>query len=1479
MACTVTYKGHKFKSVKEFNDYLLSQMTGKNMTKDLTQNEAAEKLKAASKNIRKLRETGERTFTSPSAVMNHIAPFTGEDKKEVATFSANEGTRYHNIAEGVINNLNEGKKPLHDLTYKDANGKEKAVSNQLDIQWAEQVAKLYREVFNPDGKSTVIPELTVGNAQRGISGDIDVAVITPEGKIRIYDYKTQLKKYDGKDTHAIQQHIYKAMLMQGDLEFDIPMMEVESMNIITIQLISKTAKNPDNKTTNHTLDGHDITQPIVNIGKDQQKFPHRAKYNTVVGDIFLMENEFKRDYNRVKMDHQANFQAIGETIIQLDTSQNVNKLQAIASTVKRDEDGKFYFEHNNEKHYFKHNDAHLDNETGRQRRAEAIRKFVGKNYPNENLKGNVADEFLKVWRGEKSYQFEEDKPQYRSIKWWIKNNFGNVSDAMPVKANSIPGMEMVGDDLIVIYSNYNEETGRYQNADILAVASDVTEGTPYSVGKNQTTLAGMVASDNQVQTVKEKLGLHHIKVFSRSKANERLIRVGLAATALRTSDPNLRIGMTATSNFPKGSSKNPFAEVGLDELLGNIQILTNLEVGGAKITENSAFDEHTKQILEDGELFDADNYKQSKITALFGAIASAMQDDNSQLKKDFEIAAKVTDEKDLIEQLSDVADAKKFIAEEVERINQDRERKEQVIQFINRMMKEIEERHNNEIERYSRDSEYLMLSQAVLQLENMIVSIDKATDIQTIQAWGLAPGDTQMEIINDYVENIKIGQKRVSMRVLNEFYPQKIKQFDKLFKASEKHHLATKGSGTHAKMFEPLFEYKLLPKISNPNEKVKVRTGRFWPKDSTEYQKLTQEQKDFIEWFNTETKKHLAKSLGPNKNIDDYWQEGNIPWMKATDGNMIYKVIHKGQSQDRVDQRVKAAVNRKLTQWENYDEVFDINSKNLTQLVDLYRNQVSISISEQDHSEYGPSQRLDLLGMVMGNDGNLYAKDEHENMQETNLEHIITALGINGYRVEELSPLMIQYKAVRTVLSAAKSSMGNDKFVNAEKFLQVWTEKILQQKNQLLKQKNLERAMLVARSVGSSVALGWNVFSQLKNTISGFGHVNIDNLVRSLSEGDFKRMKAYRKAFNEAKGLLKGSHLRTQEKVHSIMTSMAMGDMDPTSLLNNLIFQKTGRSVKMGKHVWNSIQDYGWRSIMLLTEMHMDGTINAYEEATIEGEKVWVYNEDKDPRFEGEEGKKLKQAIKERMVEEKVIKSTDEKMPFPYTIREQLRIREHANETFEAQNVEDRPMGEAYTLVKMITPMRSWLLSKVRRWWKPGHMNKQAGQFVYKNVKHEDDTVTKEQVWEGAFMEGIAQSYFSIVKSLAKLTSGGTRKEFMDQWTNMPYKRKENLIRGMIDFAFIGLLVTALRALFEDDEKDKVLYKLISSAMNELYFIEHAGGFGDLVTNPLPTISIFGQIGRGLFGDDSEKRMDSIMRSTGVGKVPQFVMDVTEDHG
>ncbi len=144
---------------------------------------------------------------------------------------------------------------------------------------------------------------------------------------------------------------------------------------------------------------------------------------------------------------------------------------------------------------------------------------------------------------------------------------------------------------------------------------------------------------------------------------------------------------------------------------------------------------------------------------------------------------------------------------------------------------------------------------------------------------------------------------------------------------------------------------------------------------------------------------------------------------------------------------------------------------------------------------------------------------------------------------------------------------------------------------------------------------------------------------------------------------------------------------------------------------------------------------------------------------------------------------------------------------------------------------------------KSSHINKQAGQFVYKEVKQEDGTVTKEQVWEGAFMEGIAQSYFSILKSLAKLTTGGTRKEFMDQWTNMPYKIKENLIRGMIGFAFVGLWVTALRALFDDDEKDKVLYKLISSAMNELYFIEHAGGFGDLVTNPLPTISIFGQVG------------------------------------
>ena len=46
-----------------------------------------------------------------------------------------------------------------------------------------------------------------------------------------------------------------------------------------------------------------------------------------------------------------------------------------------------------------------------------------------------------------------------------------------------------------------------------------------------------------------------------------------------------------------------------------------------------------------------------------------------------------------------------------------------------------------------------------------------------------------------------------------------------------------------------------------------------------------------------------------------------------------------------------------------------------------------------------------------------------------------------------------------------------------------------------------------------------------------------------------------------------------------------------------------------------------------------------------------------------------------------------------------------------------------------------------------------------------------------------------------------------------------------------------------------------------------------------PNISIFGQVGKGIFGDDPEYRMYSIMRSTGVGKVPQFVMDVAEDYG
>jgi hypothetical protein len=185
--------------------------------------------------------------------------------------------------------------------------------------------------------------------------------------------------------------------------------------------------------------------------------------------------------------------------------------------------------------------------------------------------------------------------------------------------------------------------------------------------------------------------------------------------------------------------------------------------------------------------------------------------------------------------------------------------------------------------------------------------------------------------------------------------------------------------------------------------------------------------------------------------------------------------------------------------------------------------------------------------------------------------------------------------------------------------------------------------------------------------------------------------------------------------------------------------------------------------------------------------------------------------------------------------------------------------------------MGGWIISKRERYHKKGHESKAYGELVPK--LDEQGVETGEYEWQGHYMEGIVQTFGGLFMAAFDTVSGKDRGAFREKATNLAPHQKENIGRFVFDTAIIGLIVSLMRQLFDDEEeRNSILAYVALGSMEEAYTLQHMLAFRDFVASPFPAIGIMGNTINGIFSGDVERAGFSFLKYLGIAKVPEQVM-------
>ena len=1400
----------------------------------------------------------------------------GEKSREI-------GSEIHLMAEHLINGRNEGK------TLEEAlDGNDYFKYNPEYRKVAEKINELYNE-WTSDG-STVLSEFKVGNVNKKIAGTIDIAVVHPDGSVTLYDFKGtrhEYGKYSSKtDSNNFQLQLYKQMLEKGDTKLGIPPLKIRDASVIPITYTVEETEDKEDFMLTETQ----VEDPVSIT--DKKIFPNKDKWYSAVKTKLQTGEEAR--HPDLKVFGVPDFDNFLENVSNYrgTTGGSVEKeAQRIVSRPHISDEGKYHYRLNGVNNPYNDEIASTDGGAdGHQSRVNEVIKVLENN--REASSNSIVTKVINAFENDYDPYISEEAKKEGKVRPDAKAKSNKLRSVLKrynkkfdlmVAAKNVPGMENIGDDVIVVYKNFNKGEGEFSHIDLISV-DEIVDNSIDPDSKGSSTIFGNHLTNNHAKAIANNLGIQSSTIMPNDRKSNVLMKLGLSAIALKKDNPDLKIGNISSYSIHEVDSKNtPTTRyTTMQSILEHINIIQN---SGNKNLKKSFNKEVTEMLESDPSLKEFENYDNSEVDSFLN-LMSLYLNAPKEIKEDLQYADLETNLPLILNKNSLLPSNanKSDLAKLGKKLREDDKEKKRLISLLKERMSKLKYKANNEDNVDYRDiKEFRMLSLTIAELNNMITKFAMPKDLNMWEKYVSSAGSTGIALIDDFTKAVKKAHDAASNELLEEYVGDKKKKFSELFGKN----FQNKAIGNTSRYFERLIETVEAPVVGT-SRTVKRKTMRFWDIESDNFKKLPQEHQqfvldsqDFIEWYNDRVEEAFIK--GSKEHPDEMerlkgWKRGHIPLMRSSTSNTIFKSVNRMLQQD--DQGyvsgVKTMVKVEADKHQDRTEFFDAEDS-LEQVVSVFENQIPKDPSGVD-PVYGDAKRRERLGLneymkATAASGGEDSEAAHD-LLETDLERILDFLMVGNVSKKHLEPLLPLQESVETIIHMHENDTLNE-LTNAKEYLKVYSQANLHNIRQTFsKNKKVEAALNSTTRLTSAFAVGWNIHSGMKNFIAGHLH-QLENYTAASFSGNSKG-KAGIKGYKETWKYLTKLKGGEANKLHMAMYDNRLCDVDIDKI-------KQGQNLKAGgQHFlssrwayWlNYASDYFHRSHMAITQMINDGVWEAYEEVEVEDGKVYRYNEEKDTRWKGEEGQLKLKAYKKLMGKEGFL-DADGRLTKPYTFDEVNKIRKLADNTFESQNMANNPIYKQYVIGRLFLQMGGWLASKSERWYNREHMNKDLGRWEY--IKMDDGEY--KTVWKGHYMEGIVQTVKMLSGSVYYKFAGNDSRSFKEIWDSMQDHQKENVGRAIYDTAAASMLMAVINLIFDDDDEDETFtYSVLYGSAQEIFFGAHLTAAADTVRSPFPSLAVFFNITNNLLSFDSDRMFSGVTRTMGPLKGIEAFKDMGNDY-
>jgi hypothetical protein len=596
--------------------------------------------------------------------------------------------------------------------------------------------------------------------------------------------------------------------------------------------------------------------------------------------------------------------------------------------------------------------------------------------------------------------------------------------------------------------------------------------------------------------------------------------------------------------------------------------------------------------------------------------------------------------------------------------------------------------------------------------------------------------------------------------------------------------------------FEDMFVYHTLTDSEGKSAKVNTMTFITEESNPTEWNALSDIQKEYINFAVENIKKSvidaLTYSVGKMAAEEFYannWPKGMLP------------VMHKRTSHILSEGRIKDALGSYMER-NKFHEDIHVDDEGVTIPMSEF------FLKQAGTHEFGSLMRLNMLGLDF-QDGTLILRDSEKNSNilanvETVLDNFVVILQRKAY----MDPVVTYINAAKAIAGSTTDENGNV-LSGIVEYLNNFADRFLKRDIKTTFTKKYKSGELLfyngAKALVAS-SIWFNLKSAQVNYAAGLFSTMASIAVTSVAKFVDPKLRANMPTFDDYlfsfKWMLKATlsyDKQAIDKIIALGTHFQLTDMDESTIATER-FSKTDKRLIMfhgrAGMMLNFAGDYINRMNFLISVMKKDGSFDAF---SVDENGIITYDESKDPRMED---KKYRDFIYQTLVAEGIQDPANPKLMDGYTNRQFNNIRLLADKQYGSYSKETQRNYELWGLAQMFGTMRRWMADKVAQYAKRGHYSDRFGEYEIKTfVDPQSGNVEEKYIWSPRWEEGVFNTLiasYHIFKEYS-LKDG----EF---YKHLKPEQKENLIKFATDLLLLASAFVASGLLLDDDDDEKSFF-------------------------------------------------------------------------